>query len=88
MSEGPLFAPVIRPAWIEFSYYDEQGEKHLWNTKDTDLKSIVENRVFQHEIDHMDGIIFLDKALISELVLESDPTYYEKAIFDEVPTQA
>lgn len=84
MSEGPLFAPVVRPSWIEFEYYDEQGKKHYWDTKDEDPKRILYNRVFQHEIDHMDGIIFLDKANLKELVLESDPTYYDKASFEEV----
>jgi peptide deformylase len=85
MSEGPTFAPVIRPAWIEFTYYDENGKKQYWDTKDTDRNSRLNNRVFQHEIDHMNGIIFFDRADLSKLTLDSDPTFYEKAAFTPVP---
>ncbi len=84
MSEGPLFAPVTRPSWIEFSYYDEQGQKQYWNTKDENQRDKITNRVFQHEIDHMDGVIFLDRADLRNLTLESDPAYYDKAAFEEV----
>lgn len=43
------------------------------------------NRIFQHEIDHMDGIINIDRTESSkELLLESDPDFYKKAIFVEV----
>ncbi len=87
MSEGPLFAPVVRPAWTEFSYLDEQGREQMWTEKDDTLPHRIANRVFQHEIDHMDGIIFLDRAILSELTLDSDPTFYEKASFEEVLPQ-
>ncbi len=85
MSEGPLFAPVKRPSWIEFEYHNENGVKQYWNTKDEGAGRIY-NRVFQHEIDHMDGIIFLDRADLKQLVLESDPNFYEQAKFTKVNT--
>lgn len=84
MSEGPVSAPVVRPAWIEFEYYDEDGKKQVWNTHDTDDESRIYNRVFQHEIDHMDGAIFLDKADVKHITLESDPTFYDSVEFEEV----
>jgi peptide deformylase len=56
MSANPLIAPVSRPSWIEFSYIDEHGEKHYWDTKDETIEAKIYNRVFQHEIDHMDGM--------------------------------
>ncbi len=56
MSANPIIAKVIRPEFIEFEYFNEKGEKQFWEDKDRLL-----NRVFQHEIDHMDGILFLSK---------------------------
>ena len=41
------------------------------------------NRVFQHEIDHLNGIINIDRVESKELIFESDPNYYEKAEFKE-----
>ncbi|MCL5438844.1 MAG: peptide deformylase [Patescibacteria group bacterium] len=82
MSAEPIIAPVIRPAWIEFEYYDEKGKKRYWKTKDMNKNGRIYNRVFQHEIDHMDGIINIDKVNSKELVLLSDLSYYEKAKFE------
>ncbi len=42
------------------------------------------NRVFQHEIDHMEGIINIDRCLSKELTLESDPKFYKKTKFEKV----
>lgn len=84
MSANPIIAPTIRPAWIEFSYYNDLGNLKYWTTKDeSDLGRIL-NRVFQHEIDHMNGIINIDKVKSSDLILESDPKYYTTAKFKEV----
>ncbi|MCL5432511.1 MAG: peptide deformylase [Patescibacteria group bacterium] len=84
MSAEPIIAPVARPAWIEFEYYDEKGKKKYWKTKDNTKKGKIYNRVFQHEIDHMDGIINIDKVESKELTLLSSPTYHEKAEFEQV----
>lgn len=85
MSANPIIAPVSRPAWIEFSYHDEKGTLKHWKTKDDTDAGKIMNRVFQHEIDHMEGIINIDKvAHPKELILESDPTFYETAGFEEV----
>lgn len=85
MSANPIIAPTIRPAWIEFEYYDEQGNLKYWDTKDdTDFGRMM-NRVFQHEIDHMDGIINIDKVKSpKDLILDSDPNFYDEAKFEEV----
>ncbi|MCL4417480.1 MAG: peptide deformylase [Actinobacteria bacterium] len=85
MSANPIIVPTIRPAWIEFSYYDEEGKLQYWNIRDNTYKGKIMNRVFQHEIDHMDGIINIDKVKDpKELILESDPKFYENAKFQEV----
>jgi peptide deformylase len=85
MSANPIIAPVIRPAWIAFDYYDERGEKYHWETKDDTEQGRILNRVFQHEIDHLDGIINVD--IVSsphDLILDSDPTFYDRVTFEEV----
>lgn len=85
MSANPVISPVSRPAWIEFTYYNEKGVLKHWKTKDDTDSGRLMNRVFQHEIDHMEGIICLDKvAHPRELIMESDPAFYESAGFEEV----
>lgn len=84
MSANPIIAPTTRPSWIEFNYYDEKGKLQHWDTKDeTDMGRIM-NRVFQHEIDHMEGIINIDITDPKTLILESDPDFYKNAKFEEV----
>lgn len=84
MSANPIIVPVVRPAWIKFEYYDEQGNKQYWNRKDDTKEGRIYNRVFQHEIDHMDGIINIDKVSSKDIILESDPNFYNTAKFEEV----
>ena len=60
MSANPIVVPTIRPTWVEFEYYDEKGNVKHWNTKDESDTGRLLNRVFQHEIDHMAGIINID----------------------------
>ena len=84
MSANPIIAQVSRSSWIEFEYYDENGKKKYWDKKDTDKDGKMYNRVFQHEIDHMDGIINIDKVDSKELILESDPHFYDNAKFEVV----
>lgn len=84
MSASPLIAPVVRPAWIEFEYLNEKGERCFWETKANSKKGKIYNRVFQHEIDHMSGIINIDMAESRELTLESDPKDDDSAEFEKV----
>lgn len=61
-SEGCLSLPeiygtVIRPEKIIVQGYDENGE--LFEINADELVS----RIIQHEIDHLDGILFIDKAV-------------------------
>lgn len=84
MSANPAIAPVVRPAWIEFTYYDEFGKKQSWNTKAEDTLGIMYNRVFEHEIDHLDGVINIDRVQSREIIYESDPKFYQTASFQEV----
>jgi len=49
------YADVQRAEWIRYKYIDENGDEHEEET--TGLKA----RVIQHEVDHLDGILFIDK---------------------------
>lgn len=86
MSIFPIIAPVIRPAWIEFEYLDEAGSRQFWNTKDDTPDGRILNRVFQHEFDHLDGRLNIDYCHGEDLILESDPKFYELAKFEEIKT--
>jgi peptide deformylase len=60
IEEGCLSVPnvredVVRPSKIEIKYMDEKGKQHI---------EILDNwpaRVAQHENDHLDGILFVDR---------------------------
>lgn len=67
MSATPIVVPLIRPVWIEFEYHDENGDLQIWKGK-----NLLLNRVFQHEIDHMEGIINIDKVDPKEYTLVSN----------------
>lgn len=59
--EGCLSIPntygmVKRPSNVTLEYLDQNGEKRV--KKATALLA----RIFQHEIDHLDGVLFTDKA--------------------------
>lgn len=51
-----VFGPVERPVKVKISAVDENGKKFERGA------SGLLARVFQHEIDHLDGILFIDKA--------------------------
>jgi peptide deformylase len=84
MSANSLVAPVVRPAWIRFSYYNEAGEKQVWQQRDTTSHFRMLNRVFEHEIDHLDGVINIDLVPSASLTFESFPGKYKRARFEKV----
>ncbi|HVZ12357.1 MAG TPA: peptide deformylase [Patescibacteria group bacterium] len=85
MSALPIIAPVARPARVEVEYLDEKGVVQVWNGKDTSNVNRMMNRVIQHEMDHMDGIINIDLVKNpSDLFLESDPNFYDIAKFEKI----
>ena len=60
MEEGCLslpdvFARVVRPAHVAISYLNQDGKE------EGQLASGMTARVFQHELDHLDGILFVDR---------------------------
>ncbi len=55
LSLPDIFARVIRPAHVAMSYLNQDGEE------EGQLASGMTARVFQHELDHLDGILFVDR---------------------------
>jgi peptide deformylase len=55
LSYPGLFLTVKRPAWVIAEYQDSQG-----NTKEIKIDGYLA-KCFQHELDHLDGICFVDK---------------------------
>ena len=76
MSAAPLLAPVVRPAWIAFDYLDEAGERQSWKMKADDLQGKIYNRIMQHEIDHLEGIINIDTVESRELTYAFDENQF------------
>ena len=50
-----VFAPVTRAAWVRLEAQDLQGAPVAI------LARGLQARVFQHEMDHLDGILFIDR---------------------------
>ena len=53
---GSFFGKVERPNFLKIQYFDLDGEKHV-----EEIKDILHSRVIQHELDHLNGIIFIQK---------------------------
>jgi peptide deformylase len=56
-----LYGDVTRPATIEFEALDRKGKLMRYTVEG------MESKVIQHEIDHLDGILFIDKVDLATL---------------------
>ncbi|MDO5561716.1 MAG: peptide deformylase [bacterium] len=70
LSLPKIYAPVPRYEWINVTYQQLENGKLV---DKSERFSQFAARVFQHEYDHLDGILFLDRALDAGTSL-----YYEK----------
>ena len=64
MLEGCLSLPgwygeVPRPAQVTVRYQDLQGKEH--KIKHADARGYTIGRIVQHELDHLDGILFTER---------------------------
>ncbi len=82
MSCNFFAAPVVRPAWVEVEYLSESGVKKVWNLKDTTKRGKIENRVIQHEIDHLEGIINIEHVNSQELIFQTEKDYRANKFID------
>ncbi len=55
-----IYGPVLRHKKVTCSYYDQHGEK-----KKIQAEKIL-SRIIQHETDHLDGILFIDRLFKKE----------------------
>jgi peptide deformylase len=58
--EGCMSVPdytgnVIRAEAIKFTAFDEYGNQHHYETEGFEARAV------QHEVDHLDGILFIDR---------------------------
>lgn len=85
MSAVPVAVNLVRPSWIEFEYFDEIGKFQTWKTKDKTKLGKLLNRVFQHEIDHLEGKLNIDLASsIKDLIFVSNPNFFKTLKFEKV----
>jgi peptide deformylase len=82
--EGCLSVPglrgtVARATWVEVEYFDRTG--HRQQARFTDFVA----RIFQHEYDHLEGILFVDRVHSADLISEEE---YQKIMFDPLPAIA
>lgn len=80
MLEGCLSLPgwygeIPRPEWVTIKYQDLNGKEH--RIKRADAKGYRIGRMAQHEIDHLDGILFTERledlSTLRDLTQESKP---------------
>jgi len=67
---GSLFGIVERADFLKIEYFDPQGKRHI-----DEIRNPFHARVVQHEFDHLEGIIFLQRMRtkdFSELVWEEE----------------
>ncbi len=62
LSLPEIYAPVVRPQKIVLSAYDLKGQEQTWELED------MAARVVQHECDHLDGVLFIDRLSPSNLL--------------------
>ena len=72
VAHGDLFGEVSRPKTITLRYYDENSVAH------TEEFTGVLARVIQHELDHLNGTVFLDKLTTTKTVKSANE--YRKKI--------
>lgn len=67
-----LFGQVKRKEKIQVEYYDLQGNKIEEELSGFDA------RIFQHEYDHLEGILYTDKVILSSLMTENEYRQMQK----------
>lgn len=78
LSMPELYGPVPRWEWIDAEFQILENEKLVNHSARFEA---FEARVFQHELDHLDGILFTDYALEFDLPVYKE---YQKDKFKEV----
>jgi peptide deformylase len=72
MSVPDFTGNVIRAEKIRFTAFDEFGEQHEYSSE------AYEARAVQHEVDHLDGLLFLDRLVSRRTDLFKRKVYKQK----------
>ena len=89
MSFPDLLVRVRRVTSLSLEYVDEHGKPHEWRELDQAAAELL-----QHEIDHLDGILAVDRALdrdslVMQRVYAANREYYDSMVdYTIVPTIA
>jgi peptide deformylase len=82
INEGCLSVPDLRgylerPATIRVRYLDREGNEH------TDVRRGLTAGTFQHEVDHLDGVLFIDRADPRSLATWDHYERHQRPAFEE-----
>jgi peptide deformylase len=88
MSFPSLLVRVQRYESISLRYVDEKGETREWNELGR-----AESELLQHEIDHLDGVLAIDRAhgegsLVTRAMFEAAPARYLAEVDYSIPPPA
>jgi peptide deformylase len=72
MSVPDFTGNVIRAAKIVFTAFDELGEQHEYQCEGYEARAV------QHEVDHLDGMLFLDRLVSRRTDLYARKNYQQK----------
>ena len=80
MSFPALLVRLRRHGSLSLRYRDAHGRAHAWERLDRAAAELL-----QHEIDHLDGVLFTDRAegrdaLVLREVFDADPAYYRAQV--------
>lgn len=77
MSFPWLMVRVRRYLRVSLRYCDERGNMRCWNTVERAVAELL-----QHEIDHLDGILAVDRALDRDAIISRELYLQRKEYFD------
>ena len=87
MSIPGWYGEVPRPSWVTVEYTDLDGRRKRLRHADSWL-----GRILQHEIDHLDGVLFTERmrdlSTLHELKPEDAPDERQPPPRAETPSQA
>jgi len=77
MSFPWLMVRVERHLHLNLKYLDEKGRPHAWSSVEQAVSELV-----QHEADHLDGILAIDRALDRDAIIARSVYEAQRAFFD------
>ncbi len=77
MSFPWLMVRVERHLRLNLNYLDEQGKPHAWSAVEQAVSELL-----QHEVDHLDGILAIDRALGRDAIVARSVYETQRAFFD------